>query len=74
MQQLVTILTAKQKTASQSDTAFARNLNVSRQTWGCLKRGQRRMGDKVLNCILKTYPELAPEILDFIRNNHSHPD
>lgn len=59
-------LKAKQEELKISDCAFATKLGISRQMWAFIKSGKRKPGQKVLNAVMSTFPELWLEIANFM--------
>lgn len=71
MDQLLTLVREKQKEKRLNNSQFAQLIGISPAMWGAIVRGKRLIGDKTLNRIIVSFPELSPEILQYIRRkNH----
>ena len=71
MQRLLERLIEIQQETGLSDADFAKQkLGVSRQQWQFNKAGTRNIGGRTLNGILWNMPELAPEILVYLRKKN----
>jgi len=67
---LLTKLNAKQ--GGQSDYKFADHLQITRPLWQLTRTGKTPIGLTLLKAILRTYPELTPDVLNFLRDeDHS---
>lgn len=53
------------------DKDFAQTLGLSRQLWRMICQGERRIGIISLGRVLAHYPELAVEVLDYVRGRNS---
>jgi len=56
------------KQGEQSDYKFADYLKITRPLWQLIRTGKRPIGLTLLRAIARVYPELHPDILDFLRN------
>lgn len=70
MDKIITQLITKQKSEQLSDAAFARKLEVNRRLFGRTKSGEIPIGITLLKAIVRTYPELCIDVLNFLRNEH----
>ena len=61
-------LKAKQEVEGLNDQAFASKLGVSRTLWSLVKSGAREPGMKFVKAVMRTYPELTVEMMDFMRD------
>ncbi len=50
-----------------SDRAFSRVLGLPHTTYAEIRRGIRSLGMTFLEAIARTYPDLDPDICDFLR-------
>jgi hypothetical protein len=60
----------KQRQGNLSDTAFAKNLGLSRTLWRQIKVGERKVSITLLRALTRTYPELDQEILAFLKDSN----
>lgn len=51
------------------DLKFAQRLKVSRSLWLQVKKGTKGIGRTLLTGIINAFPELEPDVLEFLRNN-----
>ena len=51
----------------QSDYKFAANLQITRPLWQLTRTGKMPTGLTLLRAIIRTYPELHADVLDFLR-------
>ena len=68
-QELVEALIQRQAKLDLSDGEMAVRLNVSRDLWNKVRRGEKAIGSKLLRGIMREFPDLAPEVLSFLRRN-----
>ena len=61
-------IVAKQKAERLSDYKFTEKLGIDRSTWTHTRLGHQPIGYTVLCAILRTYPELEPDVFDFMRD------
>ena len=66
--QLVKELECIQSQREVSDYKFAKTLGVDRILWYATKRGTRNIGLTLLRAILRTYPELTDEVINYLRD------
>lgn len=69
---LVEALRQRQRREKLTDIALAGLLGVNHSTWSRIKSGDRRPGVKVLNAILRLYPEMSPLVSHYIANRNNH--
>lgn len=62
-------LIKKQREKGLSHTEFAQSLGISRALWDLVRTGKRGFGEKTLSGIVRSYPELVPELLSFLRGD-----
>jgi len=71
MTQLIEKLKEVQAEAKLSDAEFAKQkLGISRQQWQFTKAGTRKIGEKTLNGIMLNMPELAADVLVYLRRKN----
>lgn len=63
---LVARLKAMQQEAGESDVAFARRLQLKRETWRQLRHGIILPGPRTLDAIMKALPDLDLAPTDFL--------
>lgn len=51
----------------QSDYRFAARLGITRPLWQATRTGKLPIGLTLLRAIIRTYPELTTDVLDFLR-------
>jgi len=56
---------------AETDSKFAQRLQVSRSLWVQVTKGTKGIGRTLLTGIINAFPELEPEILEFLRNNEN---
>lgn len=66
---LLSLLIKKQEAENLSHTEFAQSLGISRALWDLVRTGKRGFGEKTLSGIVRSYPELIPELLIFLRGD-----
>lgn len=66
---LIHLLVARQESCIDQD--FAQRLGLSRPLWVQVRNGTRRLGIISLGRVLAHYPELAVEVLDYIRDRNT---
>ncbi len=66
---LLSLLMEKQRGENLNDTEFANKLGISRSLWRQTRTGEREINQTLLAAVMKVYPELAPEILTFLRDS-----
>ena len=64
---LIEKLIKRQQTEDLNDTEFAEKLGISRSLWRQTKFKEREVGQSLLSAVMRVYPELAPEVLAFLR-------
>lgn len=71
MLRIIESLKAKQITEGLNDLDFAQKLGTNRITWRNLKLGKYSPSRRVLSAIMQIYPELEPEMLEYLKGNHN---
>jgi len=67
--QLLEKLIQKQNDLRLNDAQFARKLGiVSRQLWQFTKTGKREVGFTLLRAVLRTYPDLTSDVIEYLRD------
>ena len=56
-----------QKNMEASDVKFAKMLGITQAMWTFTKQGRRKIGLSILMGITKKFPELQPEVIDFLK-------
>ena len=54
------------------DGKFAKKLGVSRSMWYAIKNCDRDVGLPLLTGTVKNYPELIPDVINFLRNGYEY--
>ncbi len=67
--ELVDILIRKQRQLQLSDADMATRLNISRELWNKTRLGHKRVRAKLLHGIIRGFPELTADALNFLRGN-----
>jgi len=67
---LINKLNLKQEKGKLNDTRFARKLSLSRRLWGKTKNGDIPVGITLLRAITRTYPDLIPDIIEYLKDSH----
>lgn len=70
MKTLIEKIIEKQKEKQLTNAQFARLVGISESMWRSVRSGERQVGNKTLNGVLVTFPELDKEILAFIRHKN----
>lgn len=65
--ELIKQLEQRQLELGLSDRAFGKYLGVTGTQWALLKKGERNMGHKMMQGILRKFPELEASIIDHLR-------
>ncbi len=65
---LLETLLQKQRDLGLTDAQFAAELQLSRPFWTNVRKENRRITVAVLRATLKRFPELEPEVLDFLKS------
>lgn len=68
---LIQQLETKRTDAKLSGEQFADMLGIKRVTWWNIKTGGRSIGPTVLAKIIRTFPELKPQVLEYLE---AYPD
>ncbi len=66
---LLAKLKNKQVALGLSDREMALRLGISRELWNKTRLGKNRIKARALHGIVRAFPELIPECLDFLRSN-----
>jgi len=53
-----------------SDLEFTGKLGIERSTWTHIRKGRRAVGITLLKAIIRTYPELTSDVINFLKGNH----
>lgn len=69
MNMLVVKIQQVQKESGLSDGAFADKVGIDRSTWSYIKSGKRRPGARVLSAIMKHFPQLTLDIMNYLSQN-----
>lgn len=64
------ILQLIRKQGKESNSRFARRLNVARTLWSQIRNGQRQVGLLLLIGTVQRFPDLEPDVIDFLRNGN----
>ena len=67
---LISKLVTVQKAEKLNDTHFAKRLALKRRLWGRTKAGELPIGFTLVKAIVQNFPELIPDVIEFLRNNH----
>lgn len=67
--ELIQMLRERQTTLGLSDAAMAFRLGVSRELWNQTRLGKKKIKAKLLHGIVRGFPELTTDCLDFLRRN-----
>ena len=60
-----------QNSLSLSDYGFARQLGIARATWQLARTKHIPIGLTLLRAVSRTFPELDPQILQFLKEDHN---
>ena len=60
----------KFKQGNLSDYKFTNILGIERTLWTNVRNGKRPITLTILKSIVRTYPELIPDVLTFLRDNN----
>lgn len=63
---LIERLTLIQTAANMNDEQMGARLRISPTLWIYVKQGKREMGVKPLRGVLRAFPELKQEVLDYL--------
>lgn len=63
---------AKQREAGLTETAFAEKASVGRSNWYLIQRGLRKPTAEFLGAVMRAFPELTVDILQYLREGGSH--
>jgi transcriptional regulator with XRE-family HTH domain len=74
MLSLVGRLDAIQTAHKWSDVEMAGQLGITRVMWQQVHHGDRRLGAKTLRAIVRTFPELGPEVLAYLAEDGAEPE
>ena len=66
---LIEAIRAEQAERELSDTDLAKLLGIDLSTWSRIKRGQRPPGGKFLKAVMSNLPELALQVIDYMRGD-----
>ena len=72
MSKLIDLLVGIQSIDLINDTKFAKRMGISRRLWGRTKQGDIVVGITLLKAIIRTYPDLIPDIITFLRGDNDH--
>jgi predicted transcriptional regulator len=64
---LVECLKKKQTELGLTNRQFAQRLRVSQGLWEAARYGSRNVGKKLIKGVLTCFPELTPEVLEFLK-------
>ena len=70
MSELTELLKTKQVAENLTGAAMALKLGVSEAMWSYIASGQRRIGLETLQGIVRTWPELNLQVIEYIRNGN----
>lgn len=65
---LITLLEVKREELKQNDLQFAQTLGIGQSHWCMAKSGQRKIGLKLLQAIIRNFGEFTPDVLIYIRD------
>ena len=72
MNTLVSALKLCARTRKLSPTDLAKEIGVSKSFIHLLLNGERQFGLQALRGIARAFPELEPEIMQYLRNGHEN--
>ncbi len=59
----------RQRSAGLSDRDMATRLGVSSPMWTMVRMGKANMGVRMLGGVVRSYPDLIPEVVFFLRGD-----
>ena len=62
-------LIAIQQSKGLTDHEFAKTLDISRQLWQKTRKGEQRVGEKLLRGAVRKYPYLMGDIIVFLQES-----
>ena len=69
MNKLIKALKKEQSTLKETDAQFALGLGVSRSTWSLVRAEQVRLNLPILKGTLARFPELLPQVAEYISDS-----
>lgn len=66
---LVIKLTEYKQQQNLTDAQFANKLGIPRTTWAQQKNGKRPVGLTLVKAIVRTFPDLIPDVIEFLKDD-----
>jgi len=60
-------LSQRQEQLALTDLEFSKRLGISRALWSMTRKGEKRVGQKLITGIMKAFPDLIPDVLKYLQ-------